>query len=452
MVDLVFATSRIAVALLLVVLNGFFVAAEFALVRLHPVTVDSMVEEGRRSAALVQEATRNLDDYLAVCQLGITISSLGLGWIGEPAVAVLVDPLLGSFLPESAVHAVSVAVGFGIVTFLHVVYGELAPKTIAIQEAERVALLVAPPMKFFYYLFVPGIVVFNGVANLSTRLIGVSPASESDETHTEEEILTMLSQSGEAGQVDADEVEMIERIFDLDDTVVREIMRPRPDVTSIPSDTPLSDLQSMAIEAEYTRYPVVGDDGDRVVGFVDVKDILRTSESLDGETDVTASDLVRDLIVVPETLTVDELLTEFQSEHRQMAVVIDEWGAFEGLVTIEDVVEEIVGDIRDQFDLRDPEPSIEPLEDGDYAIDGSVPLAEVNERLDADFESDGFETVGGFVLSQLGRAPEVGDSVDVDGYRFRVDDVDGARVMSVVLREVDGEGGDGDAIGDGADR
>ncbi|QLG28023.1 HlyC/CorC family transporter [Halorarum halophilum] len=452
MVDLVFAASRIGVALFLVFLNGFFVAAEFALVRLRPVAVDSMVEEGRRFSGLVQEATRNLDDYLAVCQLGITISSLGLGWIGEPAVAVLVDPLLGSFLPESAVHAVSVAVGFGIVTFFHVVYGELAPKTVAIQEAERVALLVAPPMKFFYYLFVPGIIVFNGVANLSTRLIGVSPASESEESHTEEEILSMLSQSGEAGRVDAGEVEMIERIFDLDDTIVREIMRPRPDVTSVPSDTPLSDLQSMAIEAEYTRYPVVDDeDGDQVIGFVDVKDILRTSESLDGETgDVTANDLARDLIVVPETLTVDELLTEFQSEHRQMAAVIDEWGSFEGLVTIEDVVEEIVGDIRDQFDLRDPEPSIEPLEDGDYAIDGSVPLVEVNEALNADFESDGFETVGGFVLSQLGRAPEVGDSVDVDGYRLRVEDVEGARVMAVSLREID-EDGDGGALDDGAD-
>lgn len=435
MVDFAFAAARIAIALLLVFLNGFFVAAEFAFVRLRSASVETMLQEGRHSATLVQEATQNLDDYLAVSQLGITISSLGLGWIGEPAVAVLVDPLLESILPSSAVHAVSVAVGFGIITFLHVVYGELAPKTLAIQDAERIALLVAPPMKIFYYVFIPGIILFNGTANLSTRLIGVSPASDTDDTHTEEEILTLLSEAGEAGRVDMEEVEMIERIFDLDDTTVHEIMRPRPDVTSIPADTPLPDLRSMAIEAEYTRYPIVNDEGEQVIGFVDVKDIMRMSESIDEAETITARDLVRDVIVVPETVPVDELLAEFQSEQRQMAVVIDEWGAFEGLVTVEDVVEEIVGDIRDQFDLEEPDPSIERLDSGDYLIDGDVSLAMVNETLNTSFESASFDTISGYVLSRVGRAPEIGDSVDTDGYQLYVDDVDGARVMTVVVRE-----------------
>ena len=438
MADIASALPRIALALFLVFLNGFFVAAEFAFVRLRSASVETLVSEGGRSAAIVGEATSNLDDYLAVSQLGITISSLGLGWIGEPAVAVLVDPLLESFLPPSAVHAASVAVGFGIITFLHVVYGELAPKTLAIQRAKQIALIVAIPMKAFYYLFVPGIVVFNGTANLSTRLVGVSPASETDEIHTEGEILSILSEAGEAGEVDAEEVEMIERVFSLDDTAVREIMKPRPDVTSIPADTPLSDLRSMAVRAEYTRYPVVDGESEEVIGYVDVKDILRTSESIDEATEtVTARDLARDVVVVPETLRVDELLAEFQSEQRQMAVVIDEWGAFEGLVTVEDVVEEVVGDIRDQFDLREPDPSIEALDDGGYAVDGSVSLGEVNETLDASLESDEVETVGGFVLSRLGRAPELGDSVEADGYLLRVDAVDGARVTAVVVREAD---------------
>ncbi|MFD1513362.1 hemolysin family protein [Halomarina rubra] len=433
-VDVVAAGGRIALALFLVVLNGFFVAAEFSLVRLRSTTVDTMVSEGRPSAGIVKEATDNLDDYLAVCQLGITLASLGLGWAGEPAIAALIDPVLGEYLPESSVHTASVAIGFGIITFLHVVYGELAPKTLAIQEAERISLLVAPPMKFFYYLFMPGIVVFNGIANLSTRLVGVSPASESEETHTEEEILAILAESGAAGEVDSEEVLMIRGVFDLDDTPVREIMRPRPDVTSIPADTPLPDLRSMVVAADFTRFPVVEGDGDEVVGFIDVKDILRISESFDRDDDtVTARDLARDIVIVPETLFVDELLEEFQAERRQMAAVIDEWGAFEGLVTVEDVVEEIVGDIRDQFDIRTDEPSIERREAGGYTIDGGVSLTEVNETLGTDFESEGFETIGGLVLDRLGRAPEADDTVTVDGYDLRATVVDGARIVEVVV-------------------
>ena len=434
MVDLVADGARIALALFLVVLNGFFVAAEFAFVKLRSTSVDTLVEEGRRSATIVQEATDNLDDYLAVSQLGITLASLGLGWVGEPALAAVVDPLLEPLLPESAVHAVSVGVGFGIITFLHVVYGELAPKTLAIREAERIALLVAPLMKGFYYLFMPGIIVFNGTANLSTRLVGVAPASEADETHTEEEILAILTESGAAGEVDAEEVLMIRGVFDLDDTPVREIMRPRPDVTSVPADTPLPELRSRVVAADFTRFPVVEEGGDQVVGYIDVKDILRIGESFEGDDEtVTARDLARDLVIVPETLFVDELLGEFQSEQRQMAAVIDEWGAFEGLVTVEDVVEEIVGDIRDQFDLRTDEPAIEERAEGGYAIDGGVSLTQVNERLGVTFESEGFETIGGLVLDRLGRAPETDDSVTVDGRELRVLAVDGTRIVKVLV-------------------
>lgn len=437
MADLVLSAARIGLALFLVVLNGFFVAAEFAFVRLRSASVETMVEDGRRSAGVVQEATDNLDDYLAVSQLGITIASLGLGWVGEPAVAVFVEPLLAPLLPGSLLHVVTVAIGFGIVTFLHVVYGELAPKTLAIQRAEQVAQFAAPIMKVFYYLFLPGIVVFNGVAIRSVRLFGVTPASEEHDIHDEAEILSILSESGEAGRVDAGEVEMIKSVFSLDDTTVREVMRPRPDVATVPADTPLPELRSMASEGEFTRYPVVGDDDD-VVGFVDIKDILRASEGIEGSSAVTARELSRDVIVVPETLRVDELLAQFQSEQRQMAAVIDEWGAFEGLVTVEDVVEVLVGDIRDQFDLDEPAPTIERREDGSYATDGAVPLETVNAKLGTAFESDDVETIGGFVLSRLGRAPAVGDSVETDAYRCRVDGVDGARITSVVIDELDG--------------
>ncbi|WP_254546246.1 hemolysin family protein [Halomarina pelagica] len=435
MVNLVLSALGIALAFFLVFMNGLFVAAEFAFVRIRSTRVEALVEQGKPSAGLVKEAVENLDDYLAVCQLGITLSSLGLGWIGEPAVASLIEPVLGSMLPEGAIHAVAFALGFGLITFLHVVFGELAPKTLAIQEAERISLAVAAPMKFFYYVFVPGIVVFNGTASFFTRLIGVSPASESEEAHTREDIQMIIAQSSEHGHVDVDEAEMIEGVFELGDTVAREIMVPRPDVETVPAALPLDELRPIAAAGNYTRYLVLdGEDGDPV-GFVHVKDVLRAVEAGRDAGEPTARDLAREVIVVPEDRRIDDILAEFQRREVQMAVVIDEWGTFEGIVTVEDVIEEIVGEIRDEFDAAAQEPSIDALSDGSYAVDGHVPLPAVNEVLDAEFESEDFETIGGLVLSRLGRAPAVGDRVELDGYAARVAEVDGARVSRVVLRE-----------------
>jgi len=284
---------RLLLAFILVALNGMFVAAEFAFVRIRSSRVDRLVEEGRSSAKIVREAVDNLDDYLAVSQLGITISSLGLGWIGEPAVAALIDPILGTFLAGETVHLVSVALGFGFITFLHVVFGELAPKTFSIQDAEKVSLVVAAPMKLCYYLFMPGIIVFNGTANAFTSMLGYPPASETEETHSEEEIQAILSHSEQHGHVNVDEVEMIEGIFELDDMVAREIMVPRPDVSYFEPDLPLEELLSAAVEENYTSYPVLDIDGeDPIVGSVHVEDILRTLESADrDEHALVASDL-----------------------------------------------------------------------------------------------------------------------------------------------------------------
>ncbi|MFC4987913.1 hemolysin family protein [Saliphagus infecundisoli] len=448
MVDVAVSAGRVLLALVLVALNGFFVASEFAYVRIRATSVEQLVEEGRPGSGALEAALENLDDYLAVTQLGITISSLGLGWIGEPAVAALVEPVLGPLLPEGLLHLVAFAIGFGTITFLHVVFGELAPKTIAIARAERVALLVAVPMKFCYYLFLPGIVVFNGTANFFTRLIGVPPASETDEVLSEREILSVLAHAGTEGHVDAEEVEMIERVFELDDASIREVMVPRPDVVAVPADLPLSGLRETVMTAEHTRYPVVDpDDDDQVVGFVDVKDVLR---ALDEDAEATAGDLAREMPVVPETARVGDLLAQFQREQRQMAAVIDEWGALEGIATVEDVVEAVVGDIRDDFDA-DGEPSIDRREDGSYAIDGGVALSTVNEELEAGFEDEEVGTVGGLVLSRLGRAPEVGDRVAIEGYELRVEAVDGARIERVVVRETDGEPADGADAGEAGD-
>jgi len=417
-------------------LNGLFVAAEFSLVKIRATQVDRLVEEGRRSAGLVKEATGRLDAYLAVCQLGITISSLGLGALGEPAIATLIEPLLAPLGVEGGtLHFIAFVIGFSIISFLHVVFGELAPKTIAIQSSEGTSLFVAPFMKVFYYLLLPLTVVFNGTANAFTRLLGYPPASEGDETHSEDEIRTLVAQSARQGMLERGEEGMIRAVFELNDKSAREIMVPRPDVVALPEDASLKELVSVAAAGRYNRYPVhQGDSPDRIVGAVHVKDVLRVVESEGGlEAGKTARDLMRDVLTIPENRRIDEILEDLRRQDLQMAVVIDEWGSFEGLFTLEDIVEEIVGEIRDEFD--DEEPSVRELPDGAYSMDGRIPIGEVNEALGTDFESQDFETVGGLVLGRLGRVPEIGDEVRLDGYLLRVDGVDGPRVAQVVVRE-----------------
>lgn len=417
----------------LVFLNALFVAAEFAFVRIRSTQVEALVAGGRMGAGLVKEATGKLDTYLAVSQLGITIASLGLGWIGEPAVSALINPLLGPILPEAAVHEVALVLGFTFITFLHVVLGELVPKTLSIQKAEAISLMVAPIMKFFYYLFMPGIIVFNGTANLLTRLVGVAPASENRDSHTQAEIRSLIAHSREEGILEENQEDMIEGVFDLGDTIAREIMVARPDVVTVPADAGLNELLTIVTTENYTRYPVFEKDlPDRIIGAVHAKDMLRVIAKKGVEAQVTARDLMRDVLVVPENRRIDDLLADFQGQEIQLAIVIDEWGSFEGIVTIEDVLEEIVGEIRDEFD--EEEPAVRKMDEGVYAIDGRISLEEVNDVLGSHFESKDFGTMGGLILGTLGRPPAVGDEIQLDGYCLRVEEVDGARVAHVVVQ------------------
>ncbi|CAN5901242.1 hemolysin family protein [soil metagenome] len=430
---------RIFAALFLVALNALFVAAEFSFVKIRSTQVEKLKEEGHRTAGLVETATNKLDSYLAVCQLGITIASLGLGALAEPAVAkVLVEPLLESFEPsEGMIHAIAFPVSFGIISFMHVVFGELAPKTIAIQSPESTALFVAPFMQFFYYLLMPGTIVFNGTANAFTRALGYPPASEADDTHSEEEIRSLLAQSSRSGVVEEYEAEMIGGVFELDDKPAREIMVPRPDVVSLPADADLGHLISVAAAGNYTRYPIFEEDEpDRIIGAIHVKDLLRVVKDAEGiVSDVTARDIMREVLTVPENRPIDDILEDFQEQEIQMAVVIDEWGSFEGLFTIEDIIEEIVGEIRDEFD--EEERAVQELDDGGYTIDGRLPLGVVNNALDTEFKSDDFETIGGLVLGLLGRPPDVGDEVQIDGHVILVDETDGPRVAQVIVRQTE---------------
>jgi CBS domain containing-hemolysin-like protein len=412
------------------------VAAEFAFVNIRATQVERLVQEGKSSAGLVREATQKLDTYLSICQLGITIATLGLGWICAPAFAHLIEPLLAPLgIPEGSIHIIAFAAAFGVITFLLVVFGELAPKSLAIARAEGTSLFVAPFMKPFYYLFLPGIILFNGTANAVVRLFGVPPASESEETHTEQEVRMIVAHSARRGMVERDEEEMLGAVFELNDKVAREIMVPRPDAVTLPAEMPLRKLVSVAAAGNYTRYPIYeGDHTDRIVGAVHIKDVLRAVESEGGvDADLTARDLMREVLIVPENRPIDDILEEFQRQELQIAIVIDEWGTFEGLFTLEDIIEEIVGEIRDEFD--EEEPAVRQLPDGSYSIDGRIPIGVVNEALGSAFESEDFDTIGGLVLGHLGRVPEVGDEVRLDGYLLRVDEVDGPRVAQVIARE-----------------
>ncbi|MGB3681644.1 MAG: hemolysin family protein [Rubrobacteraceae bacterium] len=422
-------------ALLLVGLNGLFVAAEFSLVKIRATQVSQMVEEGRASAGMVKDATDKLDSYLAVCQLGITIASLGLGALAEPAIVVVIMPLLTPLgITGALLHTIAFAIALTIVSFFHVVFGELAPKTIAIQSPKGTSLFVAPFMKFFYYVLMPATFLFNGTANFLTKALGYRPASESDETHSEDEIRTLVNQSRQQGMLDLDEETMIGGVFELDDKAAREIMVPRPDVVSLPANAGLEHLISVAAAGNYTRYPIFEEDGpDRIIGAIHVKDLLRVIQEEGLESKSTARDLMRDVLIVPENRLIDNILEDFQEQEIQMAIVIDEWGSFEGLFTLEDIVEEIVGEIRDEFD--EEEPSVRERDDGGFTVDGRIPIGVVNSALDADFESEDFDTIGGLVLGQLGRPPEIGDEVRANGHVIEVEEIDGPRVAQVIVRQ-----------------
>ncbi|HSL00033.1 MAG TPA: hemolysin family protein [Rubrobacteraceae bacterium] len=425
------SSFQLLLALGLVVLNGFFVAAEFALVRVRESRMVQLEREGSARATGVRDALRDLDAYLSVCQVGITMASLGLGWIGEPAVAHLIEPLLEvvGVTSERAVTIVSVLLGFAVITYAHLVFGEQAPKYFSIQRAEGTSLWISRPLKVFMVLLRPIVWMVNASTNFVLRPWGIRLGEEM-EAHSEEELRIMISSSAASGELDPEEHDYINNVFDFGDTVAREVMVPRPDIEALRADSSLSELVDAATFGRYTRYPVYEGDLDHVLGAVHIKDLLRAAREKPEDFDLR--EIVRDCLVVPETKPIEQILREFQRRKLQMAIVIDEWGSVEGLVTIEDVLEEIVGEIQDEFD--EGEAAIEEIGDGAYAVDGRIPITDVNEFFHLDLPHEDFDTIGGYVLGSLGRPPEPGDTVDADGVTLHVKSVDGPRVSTLTLR------------------
>jgi CBS domain containing-hemolysin-like protein len=422
-------------ALVLVALNGFFVAAEFALVRVRESRILQLEQEGSARAGVVRETLRDLDSYLSVCQVGITVASLALGWVGEPAVSHLIRPVLEAVgvASERVVEIVSVALGFAAITYAHLVFGEQAPKYFSIQKAERTALWISRPLKLFMPLFRPVVWIVNASTNFVLRPWGIRLGEEM-EAHSEEELRIMITSSTASGVLEPEEREYLNNVFDFGDRVAREIMVPRPDIEALPSDAPLAELAERAAFGRYTRYPVYEEDLDNILGAVHVKDLFRAAKEEPEGFDMQT--LVRECLVVPENKSIEQILQEFQKRKLQMAIVIDEWGSVEGLITIEDILEEIVGEIQDEFD--EGEAAIEQIGDDLYAVDGRIPITEVNEHFELDLPHEDFDTIGGFILGTLGRPPEVGDTIEADGAVMNVKSVDGPRVSMLTLRRDDG--------------
>jgi CBS domain containing-hemolysin-like protein len=421
----------------LVALNGFFVAAEFSLVGSRRTRLAQLAKEGHSGAIAAEYATEHLDSYIAATQLGITLASLGLGWIGEPAISHAIEPILAAILPhemiETVVPAVGIAVGFSIVTILHIVMGELVPKSIALQRPESTSIFVARPTALFLSIFRPIIWLMNSVGNSIVRMLGFDPIDGHAQVHSAEELEMLVHSSREAGLLQANEELLLRRVFDFSDLHVREIMQPRVDVDALPIDTSFQQLLQHIATQKHTRYPIYNEDIDHVAGILHVKDLFNllfsNPQLLAG--DDTAFDfahLLRDPLFVPGTLSVDQLLEQMQKTQTQFAVVIDEYGGTAGVATMEDIVEELVGEVQDEFDNENE--SI--IEQGNVTIlDGLVSMTDVISRFADDDIKHESATIGGYIAETLNKIPMVGDFIQLGKYEFRVLAMDGLRVELV---------------------
>jgi putative hemolysin len=416
----------------LVLANGFFVAAEFSLVSVRRTRIHELLAQGNSAARWVAHAIEDPDKVIAATQLGITLASLGLGWIGEPALAHLLEPIVNlvpATLQSGFSHTLSAGIAFAAITCLHVVVGELTPKSIALQNPERTALIVARPTIWTERLFKPIIWALNGAGNALLRALGVAPASGHELVHSVEELKMLVSASAVGGVVEDEEEEILHAVFDFGDTLVRQVMIPRTEMIAVPAEADLDDLIQMAIEHPFTKLPVFEDSQDHVVGVVHLKDVL-TCLNAENRKSIRARDLMREALFVPETARIITLLERFRLRHQHIAIVLDEYGGTAGVVTLEDLIEEIVGEVSDPFDA---EPDFQSLEDGTTLVDGLTLIEDINERLNLNLEDPDYDTIAGYVLGRLGRMAEEGDMVVSDGVQLRVEALDGRRIDRISI-------------------
>ncbi len=426
---------NLLVVALLLFANAFFVATEFALVSVRKTRLAQLSKEGNKLAKIALDSINHLDRSIAAVQLGITIASIGLGWVGEAALVKLIQPLFG-FLPVSmqavATHSLAVSIAFALITFMHVVIGELMPKSIAIQHPETTALVVAKPMSFITKIFTPFIFLLNGFGNWLLSLMKIPPAHVGHLVHTVEELDMIIDESHKEGVLNDTEKDILQNVFKFSDIMAKQVMVPRPDVISIPLDITTEELKKLTIENQYTRYPVYEEDLDKVVGILHLKDLYTL---IIEDKEIVLKNILRPAILIPETLTIDKLIHEFKTKRAQMALVIDEFGGVSGLVTLEDILEEIVGEVQDEFD--EEEADIRQIYENEYIANAMMRIDEFNDyfQLEAqnEVEDEDIETIGGLVIKNLGHIAKEGDCCTIDGFTFKVVEVDGARIVKIKI-------------------
>lgn len=423
---------NLLLVLVLVFFNGVFVAAEFSLVKVRQSRLTQLVTEGNKMAGYALKVNKKLDAYLSATQFGITLASLGLGWVGEPAVSeLLVEPLMFQLgvTDHALISTVSVIIGFSIITFLHIVLGELAPKSLAIQKTEGSALLLSAPLMFFYNLFLPFIWILNVSANALLRLVGVEPASEAEAAHSEEEIRILMNQSANSGVIDKDEMKLMDNIFEFSDMLAREVMLPRTDMDVLYSNLSLEENLRIITETKHSRYPVANEDKDRIIGFIHITDLLFAPP--EQQNDLTT--LVRPILNVPESMEISHALRLMQKNKAQLTLVVDEYGGTAGLLTVEEILEEIVGELHDEFE--DERPSVERFDDY-YSVEGRMLIEDVNDLTGVIIEDDEVDTIGGWLFKELEGNPAKGKKIVLDDVSFEVEESTRLRITRIIVRKL----------------
>jgi CBS domain containing-hemolysin-like protein len=427
-------TSDILITLFLVFMNGFFVAAEFAIVKVRESQLEVEAQSGNLAAILASKIVRNIDGYLAATQLGITLASLGLGWIGEPVVSKMILSLvaaLGITIEHHLAHDLALPVSFAIITILHIVFGELAPKSIAIQRSEKTTLFVAYPLQFFYLLFRPFIWLLNGIASFILKILGVK-AIHGAEVHSSEELRYLVKQGKESGTIEEENYQIIRNAFDFSERSAKQIMVPRSQLVAIDVHDFTDSSLEMVLEGGYSRIPCFDETLDKVVGVVYLKDILMT---LRKQEKISIPQIMRPIMAIPETKPIGRLLKEFQTKHQQIAVVVNEYGNTKGIITMEDILEELVGEIQDEFDNELP--SVEQTGAHLYSVLASASLHDINKGLPTPLEENGnYDTLAGFILSKCGRIPNLNEKIVVDNYEFTILKKIKSTIVLVTLREI----------------
>ncbi len=425
--------AQIVLVAFLIAMNGFFVAAEFCCVKMRPSRLETLIQEGNKRAIYAKKLTDELDEALSVTQLGITLASLGLGWVGEPFVAELILPITHDLGLNSAIgHTISFALAFTIITSLHIILGELTPKSMAISATEKILLSIALPMLIFWKIMYPFVIMLNVTANFVSKHLGLQ-TQEGEVAHNPEEIRLLMEESHKQGLVDDTEVDFVDNVFDFTELSVREIMVPRTDMVCLYTNKSYEENLATMLEEQMTRYPICNEDKDHIIGFLHVKDLIGWRMSGNNQRNPNFTKLARKVFVVPESMDVSLLLKMMQKNHSQLAIVVDEYGGTAGMVTIEDIIEEIVGDIQDEFD-EEERPEAEKRAENLYSIDAKMLLEEVEDEFNISIDDEDVDTIGGWLSDKIGGEPKVGQAQSYKGNIFYVEEVDGVRITRILLR------------------